>query len=125
MMKKPQGFPWESLGRKMAEVLKALGDLNRMKIIKILASNPDESICVSELAEMLSVTQSAASQHIKVLKSVGILVPRRIENRTYYTIDAGALKSYQNQINDMFRMAFVRCTYDGDCSTCPDRGHCN
>lgn len=125
MMKKPQGFPWEGLGLRMAEVFKALGDLNRMKIIKVLAANPDESICVSELAEMLGITQSATSQHIKVLKSVGILVPKRIENRTYYAIDAGALKGYQDQINDMFRMAFVRCTYEGNCSTCPDRGHCH
>lgn len=124
MMKKPQGFPWESLGKQMVEVFKAFGDLNRMKIIKILASNPDESLCVTELAEMLGITQSATSQHIKVLKSVGILVPKRIENRTYYAIDAEVLRSYQDTINDMFQKAFVRCTHEGDCQSCPMRKKC-
>jgi len=124
-MKKPQGFPWEGIGREMAEVFKALGDLNRMKIIKILASNPDESICVSELAEMIGITQSATSQHIKTLKNVGILAPRRIENRTYYAIDAEVLRGYQVQIDDMFKKAFVRCTHSGDCHDCPQKGKCN
>jgi len=27
-------------------------------------------------------------------------------------------------IDDMFRMAFVRCDYEGDCSTCPNRTMC-
>jgi len=112
------------MGREMAEVFKALGDLNRMKIIKILASNPDESICVTELAEMLGITQSATSQHIKTLKNVGILAPRRIENRTYYAIDSDVFRDYQVQINDMFKKAFVRCTYNGDCRNCPQKGKC-
>ncbi len=124
MMKKPQGFPWENIGKQMVEVFKALGDLNRMKIIKILASNPDESLCVTELAETLGITQSATSQHIKVLKSVGILVPKRIENRTYYAIDGEVLMSYQETINDMFQKAFVRCTHNGDCSSCPNKEKC-
>jgi ArsR family transcriptional regulator len=109
----------------MVEVFRALGDLNRMKIIRILASNPDESVCVSELAGMLGITQSATSQHIRVLKSVGILVPRRIENKTYYAIDSAALKGYKDTINDMFQKAFVRCTFEGDCSDCPARGKCS
>jgi ArsR family transcriptional regulator len=125
MMKGPQGFPWEDLGREMAGVFKALGDLNRMKIIRVLAANPDESVCVSELAAMIGITQSATSQHIKVLKSVGILVPRRVENKTFYAIDAVKLKGYQDKINDMFKKAFVRCTFDGNCDDCPIRGKCD
>lgn len=124
MMKKPQGFPWEKLGEQMVEVFKALGDLNRMKIIKILASNPDESLCVTELAETLGITQSATSQHIKVLKNVGILAPKRIENRTYYAVDADALRSYQEIINNMFQKAFIRCTHEGDCHSCPKKEKC-
>ena len=124
-MKRPQGFPWESLGLQMAGVFRALGDLNRMKIIRILASTPEESVCVSELAEMIGITQSAASQHIKVLKSVGILVPKRVENKTFYAIDAAALKGYQDTINDMFKKAFVRCTFEGSCDDCPARGKCD
>lgn len=108
----------------MVDVFRALGDLNRMKIIKILASQPDDSICVTELAEMLGITQSATSQHIKVLKGVGIVVPNRVENKTFYAIDAQVLREYQQTINDMFQKAFTRCAYAGNCSDCPNRGKC-
>jgi ArsR family transcriptional regulator len=125
MMRMPSGFPWEDLGRQMAEVLKALGDVNRMKIIKVLASNPEESVRVNDLAEALGISQPATSQHIRVLRNVGILVPNRVGNSTYYSIDAEQLREYNRVIDDMFRKAFVRCDYDGDCSTCPDRTMCS
>ena len=108
----------------MAEVFKAFGDVNRMKIIKVLASNPDESVKVIDLAEILGITQPATSQHIKVLRNVGILVPKRVGNSTYYSIDPEKLREYNRIIDDMFRMAFVRCDYEGDCSTCPSRTMC-
>jgi ArsR family transcriptional regulator len=121
---KPTAFHWEKLGMEMAQVFRAFGDVNRMKIIKILASNPEESVCVSDLAGMLKITQPAASQHIRVLKSVGILVPKRQGNRTFYSIDCDRLREYKDIIDHMFKMAFVKCTYEGDCDNCPVRRRC-
>jgi ArsR family transcriptional regulator len=123
MMAKKE-FHWEQLGVRMAPVFRAFGDLNRMKIIKVLASNPENSLCVSEIAEMLGISQPATSQHIKVLSNNGILIPNRVENRTYYSIDAKKLREYNDIIDHMFRMAFVRCEYDGDCDNCPIRKDC-
>ena len=123
-MMMPKGFHWEKIGFKMAEVFKAIGDINRMKIIKILASNPEESLCVIELADLLKITQPATSQHIKVLKNVGILVSKRVGNKTYYKIDADQLHEYKDIIDHMFKMAFVKCTYDGDCKNCPLKSKC-
>lgn len=117
-------FHWEELGARMVPVFRALGDLNRMKIIKILASNPEDSLCVSEIAEMIGITQPATSQHIKVLSDIGILLPKRIKNRTYYKIDPKQLREYNEIIDHMFRMASVRCEYDGDCENCPIRKDC-
>ena len=64
-MRMPRGFPWEDLGRRMAEVLKALGDVNRMKIIKVLASNTDESVTVTELAEVLGVPEGTVRSRLR------------------------------------------------------------
>ena len=50
----------------LSEVLKAMGDLKRIKIIKMLASNMHETLCVSDVAEKLGISQPAASQHIKI-----------------------------------------------------------
>lgn len=117
-------FHWENLGIQMAPVFRAFGDLNRMKIIKILASNPENSLCVSEIAEIIGITQPATSQHIKVLGNIGILLPKRMKNRTYYSIDSKRLREYNEIIDHMFRMAFVRCEYEGDCDNCPIKKKC-
>ena len=123
-MMKARKFHWEKLGIKMAPVFRAFGDLNRMKIIKILASNPEESLCVSEIAGQIGITQPATSQHIKVLSDVGVLGRKRVKNRTYYSIDSKQLKEYKEIIDHMFRMAFVRCEYNGDCENCPVKNEC-
>lgn len=123
-MMKARKFHWEKLGIRMAPVFRAFGDLNRMKVIKILASNPEESLCVSEIAGQIGITQPATSQHIKVLSDVGVLKRKRVKNRTYYSIDSKRLKEYNEIINHMFRMAFVRCEYDGDCENCPVKKEC-
>jgi ArsR family transcriptional regulator len=117
-------FPWEKLGIRMAPVFRSFGDLNRMKIIKILASSPENSLCVSEIADLIGITQPATSQHIKVLSNSGILVPKRVGNRTYYSINSKQLREYNEIIDHMFRMAFMRCEYEGDCDHCPIRKDC-
>jgi DNA-binding transcriptional ArsR family regulator len=124
-MMRPRKFHWEKLGIKMAPVFRAFGDVNRMKIIKVLASNPEESLCVSDIAGVLGISQPAASQHIKVLGTVEVLKPKRSGNRVYYSIDSKKLKEYNEIIDHMFRMAFVRCKHEGDCDNCPVRSDCH
>ena len=120
-MMKRRKFHWEELGTKMAEVFKAVGDVNRMKIIKILAENPEQSLSVTDIGGTIGVTQPAASQHLKVLRGVGILTAKRIGNRTYYSIDSEQLQEYRQIIDHMFKMAVVKCKRDGDCENCPIR----
>ena len=118
-MMKRRKFHWEQLGSKMAEVFRAVGDVNRMMIIKILAENPEQSLRVTDIGEIVGISQPAASQHLRVLKSVGILTANRIGNKTYYSIDSEQLQEYRRIIDHMFKMAVVKCKRDGDCENCP------
>ncbi|HMK46599.1 MAG TPA: metalloregulator ArsR/SmtB family transcription factor [Methanocella sp.] len=59
--------------KRMTEVFKALGDVNRITIMYILASEQVEKICVTDLAKMLGITQPAVSQHLRTLKSAGLI----------------------------------------------------
>ena len=97
--------------RTMAEVFKVLGDVTRMRIIHMLASKMENELCVSDLTRKLGVTQPAASQHLKVLKNIGILEPNKVGNRVYYNINVDVLKGYMDTMNDMFRMAFEKCPH--------------
>jgi ArsR family transcriptional regulator len=110
--------------KNMAEVLKSLGDEKRLKIIKILASNVNEVFCVSDVAQQLGISQPAASQHIKILKNIGILEENRRGFRVFYTINLDVLTEYKKDIDELFKKAFEKCQYDFSCDQCPYNNKC-
>lgn len=52
------------------EVMKALSDPNRVKMVKMLQQRP---LCVCEIKEALGVAQSTASKHLKILEDAGLV----------------------------------------------------
>jgi DNA-binding transcriptional ArsR family regulator len=62
----------------------ALADPTRRKIFERLARRPSP---VGELAEGLPVSRPAVSQHLKVLREAGLVVPTRDGGRRLYRVD--------------------------------------
>ena len=56
------------------KILKALADINRLKIVKLLQNKP---LCVCELERMLPVSQSTTSNHLKVLLNAGLVTSEK------------------------------------------------
>jgi ArsR family transcriptional regulator len=108
----------------MANVLKSMGEEKRLKIIKMLASNANDIFCVSDVAKQLGISQPAASQHIKVLRSIGILEENRKGFKVFYTINLDVLNEYKKNIDELFKKAFEKCSYDYSCDTCPYNNKC-
>jgi DNA-binding transcriptional ArsR family regulator len=74
----------------MNSLFHALGDATRRQMIRELA---DGERTVSELAEPFSMSLAAASKHIKVLESAG-LIRREVRGRTHLCrLDPGPLAS--------------------------------
>ncbi|MDQ6688618.1 MAG: metalloregulator ArsR/SmtB family transcription factor [Actinomycetota bacterium] len=69
-------------------LLEALGEPTRRAIFERLAVRPG---AVGELADELPVTRSAVSQHLKILKSAGLVTDRAIGTRRIYSVDPAAL----------------------------------
>lgn len=69
-------------------LLDALAEPTRRTIIERLADRP---AAVSELAKDLPITRSAVSQHLQILKSVGLVTDRAVGTRRIYTVDPEAL----------------------------------
>ncbi len=91
----------ESLPR-AAEYHMALSDVNRLRMIRIIAAEKD--VAVGEIAKRLGISQPAVSQHLRILKMIGLLVPERRGNQTLYHIDLEALEAYRNLENELYEV---------------------
>jgi len=52
------------------DIMKSLGDETRYKLVKLLLQH---DLCVGALAKRLDISESAVSQHLKILRNVGIV----------------------------------------------------
>lgn len=79
-----------------AAVFSALADPTRLKLVKLLCcqSQPD-SLCVNALASLLGVTQSAVSQHLRILRSVGLVRGERRGYHIHYYMNPDKVKDYR------------------------------
>lgn len=68
----------------LSELFKVLGDPTR---IRIIASLLDGEMCVYNLSEALEMGQSAISHQLRILRSAGLVRPRRDGKTVYYSID--------------------------------------
>jgi DNA-binding transcriptional ArsR family regulator len=66
-----------------AEVLKIMGHPLRLKIAQVL--NQGEQT-VGAIANAIGASQSATSQHLKIMKMKGILASRRDSTCVYYSV---------------------------------------
>jgi DNA-binding transcriptional ArsR family regulator len=78
----------------MADVFKALSDPTRLRLLKLLSSSP--ALCVNALARRLGVTQSAVSQHLRVLKQAHLVAGSRMGSFVHYSLKTDRLRTYQN-----------------------------
>jgi DNA-binding transcriptional ArsR family regulator len=79
-----------------AELFKILSVDKRIEIIELLKK---EAMSVSALAESLGVTQSAISQHLRVLKAAGLVRDERQGYWIYYSLNREALKKARQRLN--------------------------
>ena len=72
-------------------VFQALGDPGRFRIFRLLMDNHD--ICVTDVANVFGITVSAASQQLRVLERLGLVLKMRMGQMVCYEIN------YENQIS--------------------------
>ncbi|OBQ85790.1 MULTISPECIES: metalloregulator ArsR/SmtB family transcription factor [unclassified Mesorhizobium] len=71
-----------------AEIFRALADPTRRAVYERLAAG---ELTVSELRAGVSVSQPAVSQHLAVLRGVGLVIERRAGRNAYYRADPQGL----------------------------------
>lgn len=90
----------------ISATLTALADPTRRAIFERLARRP---LSVSAIAENLPVSRPAVSQHLKILKTAGLVTDRAEGARRVYQIDPkglGAIRAWLDQFWDANLAAF-------------------
>ena len=68
---------------KCSKSLKALSDLNRLKILELLFNG---ELCVSDMVKALKIDQPKVSHHLAILKRAGVIVDRRQGRKIIYSL---------------------------------------
>ena len=104
-----------------AAVFSALADPTRLKLVKLLCrQRSPHALCVNAMASLLGVSQPAISQHLRVLKTIGLVRSERRGYHIHYFINRERLESCRELVSAILSMPesgkAQRCQDD-----CPDR----
>ena len=84
-----------SITEKLVAVLKALGDEQRLKILKILA---EQEMGVCEVIHQIKLSQPAISHHLKVLKQVELIRSEKQGKMIFYSLNSCGLERISNEL---------------------------
>ena len=100
---------------RLAQMLKALGNPVRFRILQYLAEN---QMCITgEIVEFTTLAQSTVSQHLKVLREAGLIEGEIEGPATCYCISAEGIQFLKDQISKWMPMC---CSTDSGSS----QGNC-
>jgi ArsR family transcriptional regulator, lead/cadmium/zinc/bismuth-responsive transcriptional repressor len=68
----------------LADTFRALGDPTRVRILDALSHG---ELCVSDIATLVGISESAASHQLRLLRGMRLVRPRRAGRLVYYAVD--------------------------------------
>ena len=86
---------------RLARMFKVLSVDARVHIVQLLKRR---SYCVTELTAPLGTTQSATSQHLRVLRDAGIVRWQKRGFHVYYHLDKQKLARVSKEVNQLLRL---------------------
>lgn len=96
-------------GGTLIEVLKALADQKRLKILRLLLT---KDLCVGALAKHLGVSKPAVSQHLRIMRKAGLVRGEKRGYWTHYMVDRPTLVRIAAELREL---AATDKTYDTIC----------
>jgi DNA-binding transcriptional ArsR family regulator len=74
----------EGAARDLAAIFSALGDPTRARIVSGLLQ---DELCTCDLAELTGITESAVSQHLRILRALRLVKSRRAGKQVFHSLD--------------------------------------
>ena len=82
----------------LATTLKALADPARLRILSLIAAQPEEEACVCHLTEPIGLSQPTMTHHLQVLHAAGILDRDKRGAWVYYKVVPARLEEVRDAL---------------------------
>ena len=94
------------LFEELASLYKIFGDASRVKILCALTQSP---MCVSEISAFLSISQSAVSHQLRILKTSNLVKTRREgKNIIYRTMENNLMRNFKKIFTLFFNNVILK-----------------
>ena len=94
----------------IALICKALGDENRVQIIKMLTGG---ELCACKILDAFNITQPTLSHHMKILVDSGLVNDRKEGKWHYYSINTDAMRGFCSFIKTLCNDTTGKCCKGG------------
>ncbi len=95
----------ETAGEELAQLLRAVADENRLRILHLLLQR--DELCVCDIERVLDMTQTKVSRHLGTLRHARLVTARRAGRWMHY-----ALRTDDQFTEDL--LALLRARFAGD-----------
>jgi len=92
---------------KEVEILKALADENRVKILKMLRCG---EMCVCDILDYLDLSQPTVSHHLKILYNAGLINYRKGGKWIYYSLNKSRIEELMDFLKELLVVP-EKCDY--------------
>ena len=91
--------------KNIAEIYKVFSDPTRLKIVKLLSEHKFQ--CVNAITRKLDITQSAVSQHLRILRQVDLVTSERRSNHIHYSLNQKKLIAFNSMVLEVLGKDFI------------------
>lgn len=84
--------------QRLARMFKALGDPTRVRLLSIIAAQPEREACICDLTHPVGVSQPTVSHHMKQLADAGLVVREQRGRWAYYRLVEDTLSSLSSAL---------------------------
>ncbi len=96
----------------IAVICKALGDENRVQIVKMLTGG---ELCACRILEAFNITQPTLSHHMKILTDCNLVDSRKSGKWTYYSINCETISAFKDSVSQFTSKAPIAEKSAGQC----------
>ena len=84
----------------LAQMFKALGDPNRVRLLSLIAAQPEREACICDLTEPVGLSQPTVSHHMKKLVDAGLVTREQRGKWAFYQVRTATL----NRLSEALRI---------------------